>query len=47
MFRTYNTNVGTNENIIRLIGGWSIDTVSESYIRSVDIQTLKKVCNII
>ena len=47
VFRTYNTNIGINENIIRLIGGWSIDKVSESYIRSLDIQTLKKVCNII
>lgn len=47
-FRTITTGMGHNENLIKLIGGWALDTVSEAYTdnNSIHIDEAKiKVCN--
>ena len=47
IFKTVNTNRNINSDLIKIIGGWSLDKVSSSYLRSIDIPTLKMVCNIL
>ena len=47
IFKTVNTNRNINSDLIKIVGGWSLDKVSSSYLRSVDIPTLKMVCNIL
>ena len=46
-FRTTLLGKGVAEDLIKIIGNWKLDSVSSAYIKGVDIQTLKKVCNII
>ena len=47
IFKTVNTNRNINSDLIKIAGGWSLDKISSSYLRSIDIPTLKMVCNIL
>lgn len=46
-FRTTLLSKGVANDLIKIIGNWKLDSVSSAYVKGVDLETLKKVCNII
>ena len=46
-FRTTLLSKGVAEDLIKIIGNWKLDSVSSAYVKGVDLETLRKICNII